>query len=253
MRPVLKNGKIGGDIVNKFYDIYQDLKRRMDLEEYASGSLLPSEKALAEVYDVSRETIRKALTLLMEDGYIQKKQGKGSIVLDIQRFNFPISGLTSFKEIQDLQHIKNETIVVKNKLEEIPNFLADLLNISHQEEIISLVRLRRISGEVVIIDKDFLLRDVVDRIPSNAAENSLYEYLENECGLNIAYAKKEIVVEPVTREDRKLMNLKNDTHVVVVKSEVYLEDTRLFQYTESRHRLDRFKFTEFARRKHSLS
>lgn len=239
--------------MNKFYDIYQDLKRKIELDEHPSGSLLPSEKSLAQIYTVSRETIRKALTLLLEDGYIQKKQGKGSIVLDTHRFNFPVSGLTSFKEIQDMQHIKNETIVVKNKVEKIPDFLGGLLDISLDKEVISLVRLRKISGEVIIIDKDFLLRDVVKEVPSSAAENSLYEYLEEECGLNIAYAKKEIVVEPVTMEDRKLMNLKNDTHVVVVKSEVYLEDTRLFQYTESRHRLDRFKFIEFARRKHTLS
>lgn len=239
--------------MNKFYDIYQDLKRKIKSTEYPSGALLPSEKALAEVYEVSRETIRKSLTLLLEDGYIQKKQGKGSIVLDIQRFNFPVSGLTSFKEIQDMQHIKNETIVVKNKVEKIPDFLTDLLDISSEKEVISMVRLRKISGEVIIVDKDFLLREIVKKVPSAAAENSLYEYLEDECGLNIAYAKKEIVVEPVTREDRKFMDLKNDTHVVVVKSEVYLEDTRLFQYTESRHRLDRFKFIEFARRKHTLS
>lgn len=242
----------GIDYVNKFYDIYQDLKRKIDLKEYEPGTLLPSEKTLSDTYAVSRETVRKALTLLLEGGYIQKKQGKGSIVLDIQRFNFPVSGLTSFKELQKTQNIKNETIVVKNRIEPVPSFLADALNLAADTEVISLVRLRKISGEVIILDKDYLLRDVVESVPSAAAENSLYEYLEKEYGLNIAYAKKEFVVEPATREDRKLMNLRNDTHVVVVKSEVYLEDTRLFQYTESRHRLDRFKFVEFARRKHAL-
>ncbi|MFR5172363.1 MAG: trehalose operon repressor, partial [Clostridium paraputrificum] len=35
----------------------------------------------------------------------------------------------------------------------------------------------------------------------------------------------------------------------VIRSEVYLEDTRLFQYHESRHRVDKFKFVDFARRK----
>ena len=67
--------------------------------------MLPSENELTKKYNVSRETIRKALTLLLENGYIQKKQGKGSIVLDVKRFNFPISGLTSYKELQDSQSI----------------------------------------------------------------------------------------------------------------------------------------------------
>lgn len=233
----------------KFYDIYLDLKHKIEIAEYPTGSLLPSELKLAERYSVSRETIRKALTLLLENGYIQKQQGKGSIVLDIQRFHFPVSGLTSFKELQDAQNIENETIVIKNRVEKIPDFLAEIFNLPADREIIELVRLRKISGEVIILDKDYLLRDVVDHVPSEAAEYSLYHYLEEELGLPISYAKKEFVVEPATREDRKLMNLKNDTHVVVVRSEVYLENTKPFQFTESRHRLDRFKFVEFARRK----
>ena len=65
------------------------------------------------MYSVSRETVRKALNLLKNAGYIQKKQGKGSIVLDLNRFDFPISGLTSFKELQDTQRIPSETKVVE--------------------------------------------------------------------------------------------------------------------------------------------
>ena len=237
--------------INKFYDIYLDLKMKIETYHYQTGSLLPSEKTLADVYKVSRETIRKALTMLLEEGYIQKKQGKGSIVLDIKRLNFPFSGLTSFKEIQEAQNIQSETFLVKNKRELAPKFLKNQLDLAPSQQVISLVRLRKISGEVVILDKDYLIDDKIRSIPSQAAKDSLYAYLESELHMNISYAKKIFVVEPATREDRQLMDLKNDTHVVVVKGEVYLEDTRLFQYTESRHRLDRFEFVEFARRKHS--
>ncbi|MBJ8193016.1 UTRA domain-containing protein, partial [Bacillus cereus] len=51
-------------------------------------------------------------------------------------------------------------------------------------------------------------------------------------------------------EDHKLMDLQNFTHAGVVRNYVYLEDTTLFQYTESRHRLDKFQFVDFARRSH---
>ena len=64
-----------------------------------AGEKLPSEFDLQNKYQASRDTIRKALLLLSQNGYIQKSQGKSSIVLDINRFNFPVSGLTSFKEI----------------------------------------------------------------------------------------------------------------------------------------------------------
>lgn len=47
---------------------------------YLYSDLLPSEKLLSEKYNVSRNTVRQALTILKEDGLILKKQGKGSIV-----------------------------------------------------------------------------------------------------------------------------------------------------------------------------
>ena len=105
--------------MNKFYEIFRDLKQKIDQKEYPAGSLLPSELNLAQMYNVSRETIRKALNLLLESGYIQKQQGKGSIVLDIQRLQFPVSGLTSFKELQEGQQIDSQTIVIKNKTEKM--------------------------------------------------------------------------------------------------------------------------------------
>ena len=63
---------------------------------YKEGDLLPSENALSKEYTVSRETIRKSLDYLSQDGLIQKKQGLGSIVLNPTLVSFPISGLTSF-------------------------------------------------------------------------------------------------------------------------------------------------------------
>lgn len=47
---------------------------------YGNSEMLPSENVLSEKYNVSRNTIRQALTILKEDGLIYKRQGKGSIV-----------------------------------------------------------------------------------------------------------------------------------------------------------------------------
>lgn len=47
---------------------------------YKYGSQLPSEVELTEKYGVSRNTLRQALTILREDGLIEKQQGKSTIV-----------------------------------------------------------------------------------------------------------------------------------------------------------------------------
>ena len=236
--------------MNKFKEIFLDLEQRILAGEYPTNSLLPSENQLILIYGVSRETVRKALNLLRNAGYIQKKQGKGSIVLDVNRFDFPISGLTSFRELQETQNIPNETTVVTLEKTTVDEKLHNITNWPVGTEVWHLIRQRRIEGEVVLIDKDYLLTEVIPELPVEKAQDSIYAYFEQDLGLDIAYAQKEIIVEPITNELRELMSLSDtDTHVVVVRSLVSLEDTRCFEYSESIHRLDKFRFVDFARRK----
>lgn len=112
-----------------------------------------------------------------------------------------------------------------------------------------MIRQRKINGEVVILDRDYLLKNVVPTLTATQAAGSIYEYFENELQLTIAYAQKEITVEEVTPEIEEMMDLHGDRYVVVVRGLVHLEDTRCFEYTESIHRLDKFRFVEFARRR----
>lgn len=62
--------------------IYNDLIEGMRNKTFPPGSRLPSEKELAEQYNVSRITSKKALEMLAEQNLITRRPGKGSYVLD---------------------------------------------------------------------------------------------------------------------------------------------------------------------------
>ena len=66
---------------SKFELIYKDLKQKIEEEEYAYQELLPSENTLVSVYDCSRNTIRRAIRMLADDGYVQSLHGKGVRVI----------------------------------------------------------------------------------------------------------------------------------------------------------------------------
>lgn len=233
----------------KFLEIHHYLREKIQSKDYLPGDSLPSEHELAKKFNVSRGTIRKSLALLEEKGWIQKRRGKGSVVLEMRLFDFPVSGLTSYKELQQAQQIESETIVLEISHTTFPPAVLQFLNMKKTESAIMVKRLRRMKGEGIILDIDYFKSSIVADIPHDAAETSLYEYLEKTCGFSISYASKEFTVEPVTKEDRKQLTLNEDTHVVVTRSAVYLEDTRFFQYSESHHRADTFRFTDFARRR----
>jgi GntR family transcriptional regulator, trehalose operon transcriptional repressor len=236
-------------MTNKYQIIFNTIVDQIKSGEIPPNSLLPSENELKEQYDTSRETIRKALNLLAQNGYIQKVRGKGSIVIDINKFDFPVSGLVSFKELADKMEKKPRTIVNELSLIFKPDaYIKQQLQLSGKDQVWKIVRTREIGGKKIILDKDYLAAKYVPSITEEICANSIYAYLENDLNLKISFAKKEIVVEEPTAEDRSFLDLDGFHNIVVIKNYVYLEDASLFQYTESRHRPDKFRFVDFARR-----
>ena len=219
--------------MNKFFKIYLELKEKIENKQYRSNSLLPSENDLAREYGVSRETIRKALLLLLENGYIHKIQGKGSIVLDVHRYRMPVTGILSFKE-------RHEFLIKQGLLK-------------RGEKVIYLVRQRIIDGEAVILDKDYIKKNIIEELPTEKVKESLYNYLENDLGIKISYGNKDFKIEPVNDEDVKYIDLNGHNHIAVLRSDIYTEGTDFLHYNESRHRVDKFYFSEFARRTNDKS
>lgn len=235
---------------NKFLSIYSDLVAKIKNGELEPDALLPSEHELTEMYNTSRETIRKALHLLSQNGFIQKVRGKGSVVIDINKFDFPVSGLVSFKELAQKMDIPPKTIVNSLSLVKPDQYVRQQLNLSNKDKVWEAIRIREIGSQKIILDKDYLVERFVPQLTKEICEDSIYQFLEHDLGLTISFAKKEIVVEEPTAEDRLLLNLEGFHNVVVIKNYVYLDDASLFQYTESRHRPDKFRFVDFARRNH---
>lgn len=231
----------------KYSVIYHDLVDKIQTNVWPINSLLPSEHDLSKMYHTSRETIRKALNLLAQNGYIQKVQGKGSVVIDFDKFSFPVSGIVSYTELVEELGLPSKTIVSQLGYTEVKDIRCKL-DVLDGDKVWGVTRVREISGEKVIIDKDFFNEKYVPLLSKETCENSIYHYIEKKLGLIISYAQKEIVVETPTKEDRELLDLEGFSNVVIIRSLVYLDDSSLFQYTESRHRPDKFQFVDFARR-----
>ncbi len=63
-----------------YHRLYVIISEGIKSGTYPPGELLPSENAIAETYEVSRVTVRRALEHLVEDGLVTKRKGQGSIV-----------------------------------------------------------------------------------------------------------------------------------------------------------------------------
>ncbi len=238
-------------MISKYRQIYENFRELIENGSLRPGDSMPPEREISESFGASRDTVRKAMQLLENAGVISKTRGRASVVKKRDFFDFPISRINSFKEMaQQLQwkdvvtHVEDLSIIEVDEGSE----LALRLDCEPGEEVYRVKRVREIEGESVIFDTDYFKRSAVPKLTREICAGSVYDHLEKELGIKIGIAQKIVTVEEAGREDKLYLDLDGCGVVAVVTSITALEDGGIFQYTESRHRIDKFRFTVTAHR-----
>lgn len=73
----------------KYYDLMEQLHGKIMSGEIRPGEKLPSENELSAEYGVSRQTVRKALQILQNEGYIYAEHGRGTFCSEMLRHTMP--------------------------------------------------------------------------------------------------------------------------------------------------------------------
>ena len=235
----------------KYEGIYHSLKKRIEAQDYPYQSLLPSENTLLEEYACSRNTVRRALAELTNDGYVQAMQGRGVRVIyqPVGKTTFTIGGIETFQETARRNRLHAVTKVLEFKTVIADERLASLSGFSVGDELWYIRRVRYLDGKALILDINYFLTDFVDGATTEIAANSIYDYIENTLGMQIITSKRRITVEHATAQDEKVLAMDSYDCVAVVTNQTFNASGMLFEFTQSRHQPDYFCFQDIATRK----
>lgn len=215
--------------------------------------MLPSENTLIQTYSCSRNTLRRAVGLLVTDGYVQTIQGKGvrNIYRPAEQTAFTLGEVESFRESAIRNGRKPNTLVLLFTEFRVDKNLALKTGFSENAEIYYIQRLHYLDDQPLILNHNYFLKEAVPGLTREISENSIYNYLENELNMTIVNSKRIITVEKITEIDEKYLelNAKDYNCMAVVSSQTFNSSGVMFEYTQSRHRPDYFRFYDNAVRK----
>ena len=180
-------------------------------------------------------------------------QGKGvrNIFQPVEQTSYTIGGIESFKESSERNHVVGKNRVLCFLEITTDKKISKRTGFCEGAELFYLQRLHYLDDKPLIINHSYFLKDSVPGLTSEIAENSIYEYLENELHMTIVNSKRVITVEKITEIDEKYLHLNADDYncLAVITSQTYNSDGTMFEYTQSRHRPDYFRFQDNAVRK----
>ena len=233
--------------------IYKDLKQKIETNVFAYQEFLPSENTLIPTYNGSRNTLRRAVSRLVTDGYVQTMQGKGvrNIYQPIEQTAFTIGEIESFRESAARNGHHSFTKVLLFTEFAINEKQAQSTGFPVETDIYYIQRLHYLDDIPLILNHNYFLKEAVPGLTEEIAENSIYQYLEQTLHMAIVNSKRIMTVEKMTQIDEKYLNMNAEDYncVAVVSSHTYNSDGVMFEYTQSRHRPDYFRFYDNAVRK----
>lgn len=132
------------------------LQQRINAGELAQGEPLASERVLRETYDVSRSTVREAVSHLKQKGLVVTRRGSGNYVKVIPTVDRDLLGIHDF-DVQIEQGGHTNQVFILNFTEAHRSArVSRLLQLSSDEPLIKVTRLRLADGEPLFIEKIYL-------------------------------------------------------------------------------------------------
>ena len=158
--------------------VRSELRRAIIEGEFPPGSKLPNEETLCTRFNVSRITLREAVRGLIEDGYVNRRQGAGTFVTPGPALRNSLDTNFSYTEYLESTGIKvSKKVLDAVRIEADDEVIADL-DLDKDDEVIVVRRVRIAGRKPAIYSVDTLPADIVDpKRDAKAFGQSLYKLL----------------------------------------------------------------------------
>lgn len=217
------------------YKIIEEyVKNLIDSGKLTQGDLIPSENQLSEEFNVTRMTVRSALSNLVKEGYITRRRGIGSIVLGGKIYD-NISAVSGFTKEMRSKNKEVSNILASLKVLEADDELAKKLNLEMGENVWEISRIREANKKKVSYMITYMPVKLFPNLKKTDCEGSLYEYIEEYCGQKIAMSEREVEAIISTKELEEQLNLSKKEPILYIQQISRFDNSEIFEYSHTYH------------------
>ncbi len=225
-----------------YHQVEEAIRKDISAKIYIPGQTIPTETELQKQYNVSRETIRKAVTNLVLSGLLEKRKGVGTFVTQPKIIHNTRHIYGSNEEIIARGMIPNTRFIEKKEILSTATMREEMF-LKNKTTIIKAKRLRLVNDEPVAILSSYLPSDLVpDLATIDFRGDSLYKTLEEIYNFKLTKGDEVIEAGAIGEKDAILLEIKRGTPILVVRRLTYLDNGRVIEKLTALYRSDKFKY-----------
>lgn len=221
-----------------------EIKYYIKQNNLSFGDKIPSERELCEIFDVQRLTIRAALSKLINEKVIEKKDRSGYYVCKgrIKKSIFYLGGVND--EYPDYADRVNRKILNFATIE-LDKSLSEKMGMPIGTRVYKISKIRIIEDEPVAIDISYIPKSIAPDLECKDVEaRSMRGILKQEYGIEIESSEEEILPFIGNREIYEALCIEGDAELVLQRGIIFDKRGIKIEYCESFMKMDRFIFSE---------
>jgi GntR family transcriptional regulator len=229
--------------IPKYYKIYEELLRQIKNGRYNKNDLFPSDTELVKMFDVSRGTVREAIKLLFQQGYLVREQGKGTFVT-YKKIQQDPDKLIGFTELMKQHNLKPSARLIEKEIVNAPANISHIMKLKENHKVVKIIRLRFGNTQPLIVERSYFSLPLFSPLyEMDLEKHSIYELLHEHTETRLGDARQSIEAISAGQQEQYLLEVETGTPLLLIKRLIRTEDEMIFQYSEDVYRSDRINFS----------
>lgn len=234
---------VKNSIIPLYQQLSDEIKAQIKGGKLKPGDRLMTEAELSQEYEVSRITVRKAIELLVDDGYVIRKQGIGTFIAEkkLRRVVDSDNLVRSFSEASRLsgQEPSSELISLEWILPDAS--VMHHLHVEEEEKVLKIVRLRKIDGVPVMIETNYYPQKMDFLLQANLTGSTYDVFREH--GLIPSHAVRTVEICYATLEESRLLNVEENHPLLLQMEETSDQNYQILHYSKVLINSKRYRLT----------
>ncbi len=202
-----------------------------------TGDSFPPERDMATYFQVSRDTVRRAIDTLVRQGLVEARQGAGTFVA--ARVEQPLTEMSSFSDDMHLRGLRPGSQWLKRELRRPTPAESFALGLVSDAQVMHLERVRTADAVPMAIERSVLSAQLLGG--NLEFGESLYQALDA-AGVGPVKAIQRLRAAVATAPDNELLGIHIGDPVLHIERRSFSAEGRPLELTESLYRGDRYDY-----------
>lgn len=219
----------------------------LQTSEYDVGAKLPSEGELAHKFQLNRNTIRHAISLMVQQGLLEKRKGVGTFVkrkkplAPVRQLGKMTSFIDDF-ELDNKDSLETESITLSKEKILPSKEIADLLETAKGEYVVKIERVRTADKTPFLYEIQYYSFEKFGQLIDMELKGSMYQILVDNFGIDLDHSIRALQAIIPSKKIASILMISKDIPCIFYKNRAFNMKGECLEVLHSYYRGDRYQF-----------